>query len=106
MTIPTPNAYVNLRGGELPVEPEEFSLTPVPWSIEPVPGEVYKKIGDIVMQTPANQPPRLLVSLGKPEKIVADSFRRAGCEAAKWMLRHYAVRAAIDVRLFTTFAIP
>lgn len=107
MTIFEPNTYVTLAGGLLPVQADEFSLTPVPASLDGQPGDVFIKIGDVSLRPGGEgQPVTMLVSLGKPEKISANTFRRAGCEAAKWLLRHHVRRAAVDVHRFTEFDVP
>ncbi len=107
MSIFEPNTYVTLASGKLPVGGDEFLLTPLPASPDAQPGDVFIKIGDSVLRSSGEgQPVKMLISLGKPEKIVANTFRRAGWEAAKWLLRHHALRAALDVRQFAAFEIP
>jgi leucyl aminopeptidase len=107
MSIFDPNMFVTLSSGPLPIETGEFLLTPLPASTDGQPGDLFIKIGDVVLQSGGEgQPTTVLVSLGKPEKIAPNTFRRAGCEAAKWLLRHHARLAAVDARHFPAFGIP
>lgn len=107
MSIFDINTYVTLTSGALPVEQDEFSLTPIPAQTDAQPGDVFIKIGDVVLHSVGNeQPIKALISLGKPEKIVANTFRRAACETAKWLIRHHIQRVAVDVSQFDAFDVP
>ncbi len=100
-SIPIPTSILRLASCQ------EYSLTPVPASRDGQPGDVFIKVGDVSLrQGLQGQPVTMLVSLGRAEKIVANTFRRAGCEAAKWLLRHHVRRAAVDVRQLAAFGIP
>lgn len=107
MSIFDPNTYVSFTSGTLPVESDEYILTPAPGLVDDEPGGVFIKVGDIVSHSAGkNQPGTLMVSVGKKEKIIVNSFRRAGCETAKWLIRHHILRAAINAHQIDTFGIP
>jgi len=100
------HTYISLKSGLLPLEKDEFSLTLVPAPSDAHPGDVDITIGDVVQKSDGkNEPVKILVSLGKSEKIVANTFRIAACGTAKWLIRHHATKAAIDVGQFAAFDI-
>ncbi len=101
------NTYVILAAGPLPVDPHEYWLTPTPALPGAEPGGVSMKIGDIVLLPASSESPaRMQISLGLAGKIEADAFRRAGCEAARWMLHHHIHQAAIEAGQVEAYDIP
>ncbi len=107
MTDFMPNTYASLSVGSMPAGRDEYVLMPMPAHYAADPGQVSLKIGDVVPHPAANgNPPRIQVSLGRVEKIETDTFRKAGCETARWLLRHHIRQAAIDAGQVESFAVP
>jgi leucyl aminopeptidase len=63
---------------------------------EPVPGLPGPNVGDLMLVQSGDQF-RLLISLGKSEKIVPDTYRQAGGAAGKWL--HKSGASAVDFEI-------
>ncbi|HEY9087268.1 MAG TPA: leucyl aminopeptidase [Anaerolineaceae bacterium] len=73
---------------------------------KPAPGEPGKSAGDILFLRAANGNPTLTVSLGKREKIKADTFRQAGGALATWLINQNASEAQLDTAALEEFGVP
>jgi leucyl aminopeptidase len=54
-----------------------------------------KKAGEVLLTSDSHGQPRLVVSLGKAEKVNAEAYRKAGGGAARWLAQHNVALAGV-----------
>jgi len=65
---------------------------------QPASGITAGPIGEVSLVIEDGQPV-LLVSLGKPEKLIIDTYRQAGGKLADWLVKHPTRQASLDAEL-------
>lgn len=70
----------------------------------PEPGKPGKEIGDAVLLEKDGRR-SLLISLGLEEKLKAESFRKAGGAAARWLSKNHVSKAGVDVRELLSYQV-
>src|SRR5690554_533047 len=68
------------------------------------PGKPGKEVGDAIL-VEKDGSRSLLVSLGPESKLAADSFRRAGGAAARWLRKNRVRRAGVDADVLRSYGI-
>ncbi len=68
-------------------------------------GEPGMSTGDVLFLRNADGSSALTVSLGKREKIRAESFRQAGGALAAWLIKHNVEQAQIDTAALAAFGV-
>ncbi len=91
-TLPEPG--ITLHAG--PLQPSRLTVSFATAPEKAAPGQPGKSLGDVLFLRNADGSPALTVSLGKSEKLRADSLRQAGGALAKWLSAHNVTDAQID----------
>jgi leucyl aminopeptidase len=93
---------------ELKITPEDgwqgLRLLPLPYSAgDLTPG---KKPGDVVLDSSYAGGGALLVSLGAADEITLETLRRAGGQAARWLLEHDQPQVGLPAAMLDALEIP
>ena len=86
---------VVLKPAKLPIPEGEVVIRVQPAVDQPASGIPSGPVGEVSL-VQKNGQPELLVSLGKPEKIILDTYRQAGGRLADWLVKHPMLLANLD----------
>jgi len=86
---------VLLQPASLHVPDGELVIRIQPAVDQPLNGIPSGTVGEVNLVIEAGKP-QLLVSLGKPEKIILDTYRQAGGKLADWLVKHPTRQASLD----------
>ncbi|RPI84027.1 MAG: leucyl aminopeptidase [Chloroflexi bacterium] len=82
----------------------DLFIVPVLAAKTPEPGKPGKEIGDAVLVGKDGRR-SLLISLGLEDKLKAESFRKVGGAAARWLSKNQVSAAGVDVGEFSSYGI-
>ncbi len=105
MTTTYSKPWIELSAGEAPFSENELIVELTTAPDKPGLGLAGINVGEVLFLPVDKTPGKILVSLGKAEKLTSEKFRQAGGELAKWLLKNHVNWAAIQNESFSTWMI-
>jgi leucyl aminopeptidase len=90
-----PTNFISLQTAALPAPVTEPAIQVAPASATPALGSPGPQTGDIHLSAAVDRP-LIMVSLGKAEKIIRDTYRQAGGALAGWLSKRQIQAAGLD----------